>query len=345
MWAGAGISNLYPGSAICIPTSVYTLPMSLVQSVGGWDTDPGSIGEDMHMYLKCFFHLSGNLNVKIIYAAASQCNVSSDKEGVVGYIDGVDARYKQALRHMWGTLDTGYAIRQTMKLCSRHWSARPKQRTLNFSEFALGAGDMILSALSTVCTTSPTTFHSSFGLSKPLLHRPAIVQPTQTIRPANKLNILTVFLRLFEAHFLPLHLSLILAVSGLMENFSGLTFPREFALALEFCAYCRWIGWFLVVCFFYRYNAYLKLCCSLRKDEMKRAGLLNAEDENEGFCNEVFSWFGLVEAGVFPLGGFVFGAFPAAQAIVSHVFTDKLTYTVSLKPALGLSKIKEAVAE
>ena len=40
--------------------------MTLVESVGGWDTDPGSIGEDMHMYLKCFFHLSGNLQVQII---------------------------------------------------------------------------------------------------------------------------------------------------------------------------------------------------------------------------------------------------------------------------------------
>ena len=78
LWAGAGISSLYGGSKICIPTSVYSLPMPLVERVGGWDTGPGAIGEDMHMFLKCFFALSGNLNTEIVYAAASQCNVSSD---------------------------------------------------------------------------------------------------------------------------------------------------------------------------------------------------------------------------------------------------------------------------
>lgn len=120
MWAGAGISSLYAGSAICIPTSVYSLPMTLVEQVGGWDTGPGAIGEDMHMYLKCFFALSGNLEVRIVYAAASQCNVSSDERGLLGFFTGLQARYKQALRHMWGALDTGYTIRQTFSMLQRH---------------------------------------------------------------------------------------------------------------------------------------------------------------------------------------------------------------------------------
>ena len=71
------------------------------------------------MYIKCFFALSGNLNAEIIYAAASQCNISSSFRGVRGYVDRIGARYQQALRHMWGMMDTGYAIRQAIAMFAR----------------------------------------------------------------------------------------------------------------------------------------------------------------------------------------------------------------------------------
>lgn len=128
LWCGAGLSSLYDGSPVCIPTSVYSLPMTLVEQVGGWDTDPGAIGEDLHMYLKCFFALSGNLTIRIVYSAASQCNVSSDLKGIKGYFDGLNARYQQAMRHMWGSLDTGFAVRETCKMIQRHCKARGQGR-------------------------------------------------------------------------------------------------------------------------------------------------------------------------------------------------------------------------
>lgn len=74
----------------------------------------------MHMYLKAFFALSGNLHVEVVYAAASQCDVSTDDVGIKGTLTGMEARYKQALRHMWGSLDSGYAIRETIKMLNRH---------------------------------------------------------------------------------------------------------------------------------------------------------------------------------------------------------------------------------
>lgn len=119
IWAGAGISNMYPNSSVCIPTSVYSLPVTLVEQVGGWDADYGAIGEDLHMYLKCFFALSGNLQVQVIYAPASQCNITSGFTGIKGYIGCIWARYQQAVRHMWGALDTGFAIRQAIKMLIR----------------------------------------------------------------------------------------------------------------------------------------------------------------------------------------------------------------------------------
>ena len=124
VWAGAGISTMYDQSSVCVPTSVYSIPLGLVKRAGGWDTDSTAIREDMHMYLKCFFALSGGLRSKVIYAAASQCNVCSGEAGIRGYLGTLRARQQQALRHMWGMLDTGYAIRRAVGLVSSELACR-----------------------------------------------------------------------------------------------------------------------------------------------------------------------------------------------------------------------------
>jgi hypothetical protein len=118
MWSAAGMSGLYRGSSIAPPTSVYSLPLELVDRVGGWDTDSEAIGEDLHMYLKCFFALNGNLTVRTVLSPISQTNVTGGGfgKGCFGLLKDVRARYKQAIRHMWGALDSGYAIRKTVEL-------------------------------------------------------------------------------------------------------------------------------------------------------------------------------------------------------------------------------------
>ena len=120
-WCGAGLSGLYKGSPVAPPTSVYSIAMTLASEVGGWDTGPESIGEDLHMYLKCYFATSGRFHTRIIYSPASQCNVSSSIKGWRGQLDNIKARYKQAMRHMWGSLDTGYAVQKLMgAMWNRH---------------------------------------------------------------------------------------------------------------------------------------------------------------------------------------------------------------------------------
>ena len=136
MWASAGISSMYSGSTVAIPTSVYSLPLVLVERVGGWDSDHSAIGEDMHMFLKCFFKLSGNLHAQVIYAAASQCDTSSEFGGIRGYVDGLWARYQQAVRHMWGSLDTGFAIRQATEMFVRSYKTGRRQRGEKFASSA-----------------------------------------------------------------------------------------------------------------------------------------------------------------------------------------------------------------
>jgi hypothetical protein len=117
LWCAAGLSGLYSGSTIAPPTSVYSLPLELVDRVGGWDCDKEAIGEDLHMYLKCFFALNGNLTNRTVLSPISQSNVTGGgAKGLRGiYID-MQARYKQALRHMWGALDTGFALRKVVEL-------------------------------------------------------------------------------------------------------------------------------------------------------------------------------------------------------------------------------------
>ncbi|CAK1366763.1 unnamed protein product [Cercospora beticola] len=322
MWAGAGISSLYQGSTICIPTSVYSLPMTLVEQVGGWDTDPGAIGEDMHMYLKCFFALSGNLDVRIVYAAASQCNVSSDEQGFMGYFAGLDARYKQATRHMWGALDTGYTIRQTISMLRRH------------RESSQGSTNVPLSAPN----SNWTAFCTSTGLHKSMTSTTTTTEQAPP-RPINWYNLFVLYHRMFEAHFLPVHLCVILITSGIYTFYTP-TFlvPTVFKMALDFSSHCRLFGWCTMLCYFYLYDRYHKLCVGLRQEEMRQAGLLEDMEDNDGITPNIFQVAGLFEAALFPIGGVIFGAIPAIQAELSHFFTERLTYVVSLKPSLPTLK-------
>lgn len=340
MWAGAGISSLYTGSSVCIPTSVYSLPMTLVESVGGWDTDPGAIGEDMHMYLKCFFALSGNINVQIVYAAASSCNVSSDAHGLRGYVDGLNARYRQALRHMWGSLDTGYAIRQMVDVVQRHQRASIARADLPLSapKYVCDTLKLVCKGLLTACSSNWTAFYTSTGLHKSLTPKLAETGPVQ-MKPIHKWNVFTLFLRLFEAHFLPIHLATILTTSSIFTFFyPSFLIPDVLYLALDFSGWCRLAGWLLMLVYFYRYEHYHQLCVGLRQEEMRKAGLLEEMREQDGFSTNVFQLIGFMEAALFPLGGFIFGAIPALQAVLSHLFTDRLTYVVSLKPQSAIKR-------
>jgi hypothetical protein len=120
LWCAAGLWGLYPRSTISPPTSVYSVPLELADRVGGWDTGPEAIGEDLHMYLKCFFALNGNLTSRTVRSPVSQTNVTGPESvGLVEYVGGVSARYRQALRHMCGSLDSGYALKKCVELWRR----------------------------------------------------------------------------------------------------------------------------------------------------------------------------------------------------------------------------------
>jgi len=103
LWAQAGFSTTYPTSDIKIPTSAYGISMQLVNDVGFWDTGLESIGEDMHMFAKCFLSTGGNLHVQTIYSPASQLNVVGSRHnegGITAWVSDMCARYSQGMRHV-----------------------------------------------------------------------------------------------------------------------------------------------------------------------------------------------------------------------------------------------------
>lgn len=107
--------------------------------------------------------------------------------------------------------------------------------------------------------------------------------------------------------------------------------PRVLDLALEIASWCRFLGYCLMLCAYYRYERYHKLCFGLRVEELRRAGLLDAMAERDEFTPDVFPLGGICEAMMFPVGGFLYGAIPAVQAELTHFFTESLTYQVSIK--------------
>jgi len=91
---------------IRFPQSTYSLSLQMADEVSYWDVDV--IPEDWHMFLKCFFHLKGEVDVEPIYLPVGNDGVRSQ-----GYFKTFYAQYEQARRHCWGAVDISYAIRQS----------------------------------------------------------------------------------------------------------------------------------------------------------------------------------------------------------------------------------------
>ncbi|GAD98923.1 hypothetical protein NFIA_039750 [Paecilomyces variotii No. 5] len=272
MWGFAGISAMYPGSPISIPTSVYTVPLLLAKKAGGWDSDASAIGEDMHMMLKCYFATKANITTRVVYSAASQCNISSnDNRGWRLTVDILVKRYRQALRHMWGALDTGFAIRKSVDSLTRPgWPL-----FFNRKQWALAH-------------------------------------------------------LLWEAHFLPSHLILILLISSSYSTFALPHFVHPVLARTSRLTGLLRLGSFTMmnICMIV-YHKWHHLCVSTRYMDMEVANFLEG-----GFSFR--HWWDrgpLLDRVVFPLAGVLFGPIPAIHAVFSHFWTDQLVYQVSQKPS------------
>ncbi|KAI9472457.1 MAG: glycosyl transferase family group 2-domain-containing protein [Benjaminiella poitrasii] len=105
-WSAMVMSNLSTSRGMCIPCSNYSLSMTLAEKVGYWDTDADAVGEDMHMWLKCFWKTDGLVRTAPIYVPINLTNVQTES-----YLSNVNARYVQAKRHYNGVADVAYTLK------------------------------------------------------------------------------------------------------------------------------------------------------------------------------------------------------------------------------------------
>ncbi|OBT90100.1 hypothetical protein VE02_02525 [Pseudogymnoascus sp. 03VT05] len=327
LWCAAGLSGLYACSSIRPPTSVYSLPLELVDRVGGWDSDPEAIGEDLHMYLKCFFALNGNLTSRTVLSPVSQTSVSSGQKGHRGLVMDIRARYAQAMRHMWGALDSGYAMRQMVKLWKNRKTTvhtyRPLHTTLNAETDYLPTPDEKMEERK-----------AENGIFSDVTHG--------DVSSPDYIRIFYLFHRLFEAHFLPTHMILLVLASSLY-TFITADKPDTLHISWTFALtnYLRIISFGGTAVYLMLYESYHATGAGLRLAEMTTVGLA----EHMVFSFRKFPG-NLVDYGVSPLVAPLFGCVPALQAQFSHFWTQELVYAVSAKPeVVGRVRAKSVSGE
>lgn len=317
LWCAAGMSGLYRNSTIAPPTSVYSLPLELVDRVGGWDTGAEAIGEDLHMFIKCFFALNGHLTCRVINSPVSQTNVTACKGGGIrGAVADIQARYKQALRHMWGALDAGYAIRKLVEV----WRER-KHTTRAFPPLHnnTGHGSTFYLADNQPADADTNTAAVQNGIYSEVTQ--------DTLKDPHWEKIFYMMHRLFEAHFLPIHMMVLVFTSAILVwVIDGKQDPHHLGPILSACNVLRTVGFMFMAIYIWLYESYHRICVKSRETEMRNAGL------DQGMCfshrtlrQNCFDYF------LVPIVAPLFGSIPCVQAEVSHLWTVHLTYTVSKK--------------
>ncbi|KAF4342116.1 hypothetical protein FBEOM_3946 [Fusarium beomiforme] len=311
LWGAAGMSGLYPGSSISPPTSVYSLPLDLIDRVGGWDCGSEAIGEDLHMYIKCFFALNGNLTSRVIYSPVSQSNVT----GGGGLLKDTHARYNQALRHMWGALDTGFALRKLVQL----WQDRKQtSRAYQPLHYTLSDADDLV-----IPENYPSYEHSGPSYDNGIfssIHRETVQQPHWE-------NVFYILHRLFEAHFLPVHMAILVLSSALYVKLTeGNEDPRDMDWIFSWCNLIRIYGFFQIGVYVSLYESFHQVGVASREREMVKAGLADRMDfSRRSLKNNWHDYFAI------PIVAPLYGTIPSAQALICQLWAQDLVYTVSKK--------------
>jgi hypothetical protein len=151
------------------------------------------------------------------------------------------------------------------------------------------------------------------------------------VDPPNWTRTFYLFHRLFEAHFLPTHMMILVISSGL---YSALTKAKpdtlEIAWIFSITAYLRILGFLMVAMYLTIYENFHKIAVSARKAEMKAAGLYEGMQNSFSYRN---SWKNKLDYVLIPIVAPIFGSIPSIHAQICHFWTLDLVYTVSMKPS------------
>ncbi|RFU76213.1 hypothetical protein TARUN_6035 [Trichoderma arundinaceum] len=316
LWCAAGISGLYQGSVIAPPTSVYSLPLELVDRVGGWDCDSEAIGEDLHMFIKCFFALNGHLTCRTVLSPVSQTNVcGGGKGGFRGALMDIKARYSQAIRHMWGALDTGFALRKAAEMWKdRKYTSRafrPLHKTCMGDNLDAYFPESQLDENAELSAESDAFSDIT----------------RDTLKEPHWEHIFYLAHRLFEAHFLPIHMMILVIASALYTWVTeGSEDPNNLAWIFSTCNVLRTMGFMGVAVYIFIYESFHRVCVRARERDMIQAGLADGMCFSHRSLKKNFVDYFLV-----PLVAPLYGAIPCAQAEIAHFWTADLEYAVSKK--------------
>ncbi|KAI8832289.1 hypothetical protein BJ741DRAFT_614924 [Chytriomyces cf. hyalinus JEL632] len=333
LWSAGVMGNYVPFSPITIPCSAYSLPMELIKAVDFWDVGSEGLGEDMHMFLKCFFATEGRIKVTPIFSPASCCNIEGPEgSGAIGFMR---ARYGQAKRHLWGCLDFGYTIHMALLGIIAPGYVTPVIGRKETQKKTDGKNKNVMDE----------DLHFHVGKLLVLIHR------------------------LSEAHIVGGHMFMLIAIVGLLVPLSPT--PSNLSiqywqfitseavhpmvmLAAEICGYIRFISIFSIIACAYNYEQYQQWVGVTRWQLSQAGDAQPLTNENTQYVNGVsvgigkrvqhlgrraelqsfrtswnyLDWFAI------PVTGLLYQAIPQIHAQMLQLWTDKLTYEVAAKPSL-----------
>ncbi|KAI9159219.1 hypothetical protein H9P43_008558 [Blastocladiella emersonii ATCC 22665] len=108
-WSCGLMQNLANARAMHFPCSTYSVTLPLAIRAHGWCTGRDAVGEDLHMFLKCFYVTATRARATPIWVPINLANVATDD----GYLADCKAKFVQAARHFSGSADSLFALRHT----------------------------------------------------------------------------------------------------------------------------------------------------------------------------------------------------------------------------------------
>ena len=140
-------------------------------------------------------------------------------------------------------------------------------------------------------------------------------------------HIFYLYVRLFEAHFLPVHMAiLVFASAAYLWVMDGRDDPKSLLWTFWWSKVLRTGGFMMIGCFMFLHESYHRVSVKAREREMVQAGL------TEGMCFSHRSLRrNLMDYALIPLVAPLYGTIPSFQAAMAHLWTTDLVYTVSKK--------------
>lgn len=143
---------------LAMPMSSYALSLRLLDMSGYWDGDV--IADEWHMFIKAYFARGGDVSLKeIMLPFMADATIGNN------LLDELTERYRQTLRHAWGSKEVGYMIAKMMEHPEVEF--RPSLRLLmriSHDILLAGAGWIIL----TVGSQLPVLLHPEIAPFNPI---------------------------------------------------------------------------------------------------------------------------------------------------------------------------------